>query len=978
MKVKFIWMAFLLLCSGLTAAALRSGMDPAIPRKVNVGQKSVMVLDKNTHIVLPPKSKPTAKFAAEELAKFLGKCFNSKIQIVPAPLKNGVAIVVGENTYSRSLGIDTARFDRDGFAIKSGKNMIAIAGRDSASGNPAHKNDNYFEHATLFGAYDFLERFAEVRFYFPGKYGVVVPQKKAIPLGSIDIYDRPDHFQRRSHEFSNAWYDRETAKGGPVLQDYRRRSQTFYVPCCHSLERSGYYRRFAKTHPEYFAKDPNGKIYAADHWSVGSGCYLSEGYRNEIFLDAVSYLKGEPASKRGVLRGTDRHPKSGYGWDAVVGQPGFFSIMPGDHHRRCLCEKCKVYMAKYGENEYVWDMVLDVARRILKSGVKGKITAMAYARYTEVPKQDIPESMEIMVATTGPWAERISSMREMGDKRVISWTRKLNRKVWLWNYPSKLNSNANVGIPQMAPRTVGKYYKRLGPYIFGTFYESESDKWIFNYLNTYVFFKHAWNNSVDIDALVDEHHKVMFGAAAPEMNKFYNELEHIWMNKILGKIVETPLGPVVSPPAIHEVWEKIYSPAKLKEFARCFDSAAKKVSGEYRERLEFIRKHFLGSLEEASRKYFREKEALADWSYYVKDLAANEKIVIDGKLDDSGWKKCEPTYLLPVTGDICEVKTAVRVRRGKEHLYFSFECMEPLMSEIVTERLTFDHKDLWMDSVVEFFLNPSGNGKEYYQFIINSRGVYSDLYNIRSGNNSQTNSSWRSGIKVAVLRHEDRFCIEAALPIKDLDNFDPRNFRANFCRHRSLRKSKVKSRYYSWSPNHIGYHEVENYGQLLFEKKNDGNMIVNGDFTKPFRGYWSVNSHKEDGPRFDETTFITGGRSALLDATDGKFKWVFQGLPLKANTTYAVSFYLKMENVTPTAANGGFQLLLGDNKNNFFPQVPYTGTMPWTRQGFFWTTGKDGGKVIKGRSRCIRFGIRGAKGKVWIDNIKFAEVKNEK
>ena len=61
MKVKFIWMAFLLLCSGLTAAALRSDMDPAIPRKVNVGQKSVMVLDKNTHIVLPPKSKPTAK-----------------------------------------------------------------------------------------------------------------------------------------------------------------------------------------------------------------------------------------------------------------------------------------------------------------------------------------------------------------------------------------------------------------------------------------------------------------------------------------------------------------------------------------------------------------------------------------------------------------------------------------------------------------------------------------------------------------------------------------------------------------------------------------------------------------------------------------------------------------------------------------------------------------------------------------------------
>lgn len=959
----------------LPGAPLRSDQDPKLPRKISVSKKNVMVLDKYTHIVLPPKSKPTAKFAASELAKFLGKVFNSKIAIVPAPLKKGVAIVVGENIYSQKLGIDTRKFDRDGFAIKSGKNMIAIAGRDSSRENPAQLRGHYFEHATLFGAYDFLERFAGVRFYFPGKYGEVVPRKDKISVGTIDIYDRPDHFQRRAYDAGSAWYDKETAAGGVVLQGYRRRCQTFYIPCCHSLEHSGYFRRFAKTHPEYFAKDPNGKIYPADHWSVGSGCYLSEGYRNEIYLDALSFFKGEPPSKRGILRGSDRHPKPGFGWDPVVGQPGFFSIMPGDHHRRCLCDKCKVYMAKHGENEYVWDMILDVARRILNSGVKGKITAMAYARYTEPPKQVVPESMEIMVATTGPWAERNAPMRKMGDERVLAWTRKLNRKVWLWNYPHKLGSNANPGIPQMAPRTVGKYYKRLGPYTFGAFYECESDKWIFNYLNTYIFFKHAWNNSVDIDTLVDEHHKAMFGNGAPEMNKFYNELENIWMNKLLGKIVETRLGPIVSPPAVHEIWEKIYSPAKLKEFNSLFDQAQKKVKGEYLERVKFIRKQLLGSLEEASAKYFREKEALADWSYHVKTLGANEKITVDGKLDDSGWKKCEPTFLLPVTGDITEVKTAVKVRRDKEYLYFAFECMEPRMNEILTERLTHDHKDLWMDSVVEFFLNPSGNGKDYYQFIINSKGVLSDLYNVRSGKSSQMNINWRSGIKTAAAALKDRYIIEAALPVKELKGFDAKNFKANFCRHRSLKKSKVLSRYYSWSPNHIGYHEVENYGRLVFEKIDDGNMIKNGDFTKPYRGYWSVNSHKADGPKFDEKCFITGGRSACLDVTDGKFKWIFQGLPLKANTTYAVSFYLKMENLQPTAANGGFQILLGDNSNNFFPKVAYTGTMPWTRQGFFWTTGKDGGRVIKGRSRCIRFGVRNAKGKVWIDNIKFAEVK---
>jgi len=1002
MSKKILFLLAVAALSTLAAAPLRSDLDPKLPRRISVTKGNKYVIDKNVKILLPPKSTRTAKFAAEELAQFLSRAFGAPVAIVAAPPEKGLCIAVGDNAYAKALGIDTSKFDRDGFAIKSGKNMIVIAGRDDAGGDPALKNNNYFEHATLFGVYDFLERFAGVRFYFPGRYGEVVPRTDRIALGDIDIYDRPDHFQRRSQEFHNAWYDDGTgkdvpvarydavygkvrydngsAKGGPVLQDYRRRSQTFYVPCCHSLEQSGYYRRFAKTHPEYFAKDPQGKLYPPNHWSVGSGCYLSEGYRNEIYLDGVSYLKGEPASKRGVLRGGDRSPNFSVGWAQAVGQPGYFSIMPGDHHRRCLCDKCKAYMAKYGENEYVWDMVTDIAERIRKTpGVKGKVTAMAYARYTEPPKRPIPANMEIMVAVSGPWAEQNADLRKAHDERIRAWTRKLGgRKVWLWTYPHKLGNGSggfqHPGIPQMAPRTVGKYYKRQAPFTFGAFYESESDKWLFNYLNTYVFFKQAWDNSVDIDALVDEHHKAMFGAAAPEMDKFYRELEEIWMTKLLGKIVETPLGPVTTPPTVHEVWEKIYSPAKLKSFEELFDRAERKVSGETCERVKFIRKQFLGSLLENSAKYFREKNALADWSYFVKPLGPNEKITVDGWLDDPAWKNAEVTYLLPVTGDVCEVKTVVRGRTDKDCLYFGFECMEPKMDEIWADRLDRDHKDLWMDSAVEFFFNPSGNGKDYYQFIVNSKGIVSDLKNIRVGSASKHDINWTSKAQIAAKALKDRFIIEVAVPKAELAGFDPKNFRANFCRHRALRKTKVLSRYYTWSPNHIGYHEVENYGRLTFEKEPDGNMIRNGDFTAPYQRTWSVNTHGPGGPEFDENIFITGGRSARLNAKDGGFKWIYQGLPLKSNTTYAVSFYMKMENVQPTASYGGFQLLLGDNNNNFMPKNPYTGTMPWTRQGFFWTTGPDGGKVLKGRSRCIRFGIRNARGVVWIDNVKFSEV----
>jgi len=978
MKTTFCLMTAAAL-TGLSAAPLRSDFDPKLPRRISVERTAEHTIDRNTCVVLPPGSTPTAKFAAAELAKYLGKAFGAAIPVVPAPAVGKFSIVVGDNEYSRALGVDVSKFDRDGFAVKSGKNMIVIAGRDDRKGEPAQMRGIYFEHATLFGAYFFLEHFAGVRFYFPGKYGEVIPRITKITPGSVDIYDRPDHFQRRCQEIYTGWYDKEyPGPQGATLQNYRRRAQTFYVPCCHSLEHSGYYRRFAQSHPEYFAKDPNGKLYAPAHYSVGSGCYLSEGFRNEICLDGISYLKGEPASKRGVMGGTDRNPKPGFRWDTVVGQPGFFSVMPGDHHRRCLCPRCKAFIARYGENEYVWTFVTDIARRIKKSGVGGKVTAMAYARYKEPPKCAIPAGMEVMVAVTGPWAEGFPEMRKAHDERIRAWTRKLGgRKVWLWTYPHKRGKGSTFyheGIPQMAPRTIGRYYKRQAPYTFGSFYEGESDKWIFNYLNTYVYFKLAWDNGTDVDALIAEHYRLMFGKAAPEMENFYRELENIWTTKLLGKVTETPLGPVTTPPTIHEVWEKIYSPAKLAAFGKLFDQAEKKVSGETLERLKFIRKQFLGSLLEASAKYFREKNALADWSYFVKPLETGESITVDGSLGDSGWKKAETAFLLPVTGDACEVKTIIRGRADRENLYFSFECMEPEMEDIWADRRTRNHKDLWMDSVAELFLDPSGNGREYYHLTVNSKGTVSETKHLRVGSTTRPGGPWTSDAKIAAKALKDRFTVEIAVPKTALPGFDAAKFRANFCRHRALKKKKAGCRFYVWSPNRIGFHEAENYGRLVFAEVSDGNMIRNGDFTRPFRGTWAVSSPGPGGPVLDESTFITGGRSVRLDARDGGFKWLLQGLPLKSNTTYAVSFYMKTEKVEAAGSNGGFQLLLGDNRNNFFPKAPYTGTMPWTRQGFFWTTGPDGGKVLKGRSRCIRFGLRNAKGVVWIDNIRFAEV----
>ena len=54
--------------------------------------------------------------------------------------------------------------------------------------------------------------------------------------------------------------------------------------------------------------------------------------------------------------------------------------------------------------------------------------------------------------------------------------------------------------------------------------------------------KILWDSERDPEALVNEHHKMMFGPAAAPMTAFFDRVEELWCGKIAGRIVETPLG----------------------------------------------------------------------------------------------------------------------------------------------------------------------------------------------------------------------------------------------------------------------------------------------------------------------------------------------------------------------------------------------------------------------------------------------------
>lgn len=564
----------------------------------------------DAEIVLDRNAVATARFAARELKTFLDGSLGGDIPIVNEPCDRRKQIVVGENRWSKEAGIDLAGMPRDGFVIKSAGKRVYIAGRDSNSdidalisrGRPTDlRSLMRSERATAFGVYEFLERFAGCRFYFPGEMGTIVPRRRSLKVPDGMLIKRSPAFTER-HVSTSGGMPLSTQ----MLNWVRIRLETDHLQCGHGLNSFDYARRFADSNPEYFCLLKNGKraAYKVDPYpggkmhSVGQLCHTS-GIWKEITEDALSFLRGEPA---------DRRMGKGRGWQKNC-RGIHVDIMPQDGMWKCMCGNCLAAYDKGPDyaDTLIWRRTAEVARSITAAGLNGRVCQMAYSPFSQVPDFDLPGNIDVMVATAGPWSIWDDKFYSRAIRVVHDWHRKIGRDVWLWTYPGKVNAMNIPAAPQVAPRAWGEYYKRTAPFIFGAFNESESDSFYFNYLNFYVFSRIAWDTSVDVDGIIAEHHRLMYGKGATEMAKFFDRLESIWLKDVVRESSTTSIGgePSYSPPGTYRLLTQVYSKAVLEELRGYIGkaAAAEKKNSPAWKRIRFAGEELLGPIYRRARTF---------------------------------------------------------------------------------------------------------------------------------------------------------------------------------------------------------------------------------------------------------------------------------------------------------------------------------------------------------------------------------------
>jgi hypothetical protein len=152
---------------------------------------------------------------------------------------------------------------------------------------------------------------------------------------------------------------------------------------------------------------------------------------------------------------------------------------------------------------------------------------------------------------------------------------------------------------------------------------------------------------------------------------------------------------------------------------------------------------------------------------------AHGPVVIDGRLDEFDWATApqidEFTRILHDYGRILN-PTRARMLWDADHLYVAFACRDRDMWALFTE----EDDPMWSEEVVEAFIDPDGDGRDYLEVEINPLNAVVDLHIGRLTPEWVADKDWDiAGLRTAVRTHgtvndstdtDEGWTVEMAIP----------------------------------------------------------------------------------------------------------------------------------------------------------------------------------------------------------------------
>ena len=769
--------------------------------------KTPLVLVKNGipqfNIVIAAKPTNAARYAAEELQHHFYLATGKKVQILRGKKSTLPAFHIGETPLSRRFGVSPDLMSPEHFVIaRAGQDIIISGGDDAKATRGNIQSIAGFPLGTLYGVYEFLERYLGVRWYFPGDKGMVIPPCKNLSVTRL--------FENGSPAFSTRtlFCGRLPKESGIPVREYNTwlRRMRFGGKILSPIANHGFqwvYKKYPKKY-ELYALQRDGKRKANMQMGVHV-CFANPELLELTVKEALEYFKANPRSSS-------------------------FRVMPGDGFSgwMCQCKECQKMLkperGRLGEaSDMVWSFVNKVADRIREKAPGKLIKCCAYDTYKLPPSFALAPNVSVTLCHGGvPYA---GYEEKLSLAKLLDLWQPTGAKLFVWEYWLIRGRRGSFGVPAFFPRHLQEMYAMKKGRIEGGVIELNSrnadgtpakgwGNWEFDVPSLYLAAKSMWNTPFDMEEEIERFYKGFFGPGADSMREFYEKLEDIWDNskvKVNGQELWN-----------HNIcWKKLYTPQVVDSLMALLRKAQKEIGNQ--EPYAWRIKMMLRSYEDFERnsKLFRRKVTLNPTTLNVPK--AVKLPVFDGKVNEDEWSKgavaknfLDSYAVYPAVGS-----TEVRIMHDGKYIYLGIKAMAEKNSEVHLPNEVWGKRDpaLWYcDSVECFFASPNG---DYYQYIIAYGERVFDAF--RSGKTKKLSSKWTSKIELKSSCSGNNWECEARIPIEEL-KFEPaiKNgvFKVNFARNHFYRsKGTVKYHWQQtgWQPTYGAFGTPEKFGTLILK-----------------------------------------------------------------------------------------------------------------------------------------------------------------
>ena len=448
-------------------------------------------------VVVAPDAIPSEQYAAEEFRGLVKQAVGIDLPIAkqpPRPNKN-VFIGAGEAMRSSSVGFGVESLGDEGLRIQIKQENIAIAG-----GRPR---------GTLYGVYEFMERYLGVRFLtFDHTY---VPSRTDSAIPCKDFTYIPQFSFRWSYYHENAVQPDFAAKlrVNTTTKDEKLGGVTPQGLINHSLYRQLPVSEYGKSHPEYYALI-DGKRDLEIHGGGPEPCVTHPDVIEIVARNVIKELDASPGRKN-------------------------ISVSQNDNDAYCRCDRCEAVNQREGTpmgSQLAF--VNAVAARVEKVHPDVKIGTLAYWYTRKAPKTIRPrKNLQIQLcsiecctlhAIDDPDCER---NREFCQD-MLEWGA-ISDNIWVWNYNTNFRS---YDLPFPNLRSISgnvKYF--LQNNVKGLFMQANGNGSSGELcdLRNYVISRCIWNPTLDSWEVAEEfcrlHYKEAAGPILAYLRMLHNNAE---------------------------------------------------------------------------------------------------------------------------------------------------------------------------------------------------------------------------------------------------------------------------------------------------------------------------------------------------------------------------------------------------------------------------------------------------------------------